>query len=90
MSEIRIREHRGGYGESIVTQAIIENNMTALCAFINERLSDWIDHKSIKAVTPEDLKIAYFGFDNRDNWGETYSVYIEGYGAFGVTNGPIE
>jgi serine/threonine protein kinase len=43
---------------------------------------------SAKAIEPEQISIEPYCFDKRTGW-DTYLICIEGYGVWGMANGPI-
>ncbi len=78
---ITLREHRGGYLDSMETVVEIERSAKSILDYMQSKLSPynfeinkWSMHKYV--------------FDDRNNW-DTYILMIEGYGVFGFTDGPI-
>lgn len=80
---MKVREHRGGFADSMATVAEIEPTKEALAKFISER-----EDRSVKT---SHVKVSKYGFDNRIGW-NTYIVESKEeneWGVFGFTDGPL-
>jgi hypothetical protein len=73
-----IREHRGGYQESMQTVAEISNSMNAVRVYICEALSPF-------GFYTKEITIKPYRFDERNSW-DTYIITVKGYGVFGFCN----
>jgi hypothetical protein len=83
MAETLVREHRGSLAESMRTVRPVRDR-EHLVAIIRASLAPY-GH----SVKPEQISIdPYGGLDTRIGW-DTHLISIEGYGVWGMANGPI-
>jgi hypothetical protein len=82
---VKVREHRGGYKESMSTVAEIEPTMAAIKAHIKQSLP------TLNDVRFKWIRIEPYGPnpDQRNGW-DTHIVTITGYGVWGFTDGMPE
>lgn len=79
----KVREHRGGLAESMKTVREVQDR-AELLAIIQEQLRPF--HVDVK---PEQLRVEpYGGIDERIGW-DTYLITIDGYGVWGMADGPL-
>lgn len=76
-----VREHRGGLSESMATAQAVRDK-AELVEIIRR------GHYGA-AVQPDQVHIEPYGYDDRINW-DTYLITVDGYGVWGMANGPIE
>lgn len=81
---MKIREHRGGYADSMATTAEIEPTILAVVNYVMETYKGSVVH-------PDSIKVRKYGagVDARNGW-DTHLVTIEGFGVFGMTDGMPE
>jgi hypothetical protein len=79
---VQFREHRGGLAESMATVREVRDR-EHLVRLVAEALEPWG-----LAITPDMVSLERIGFDPRIGW-DTWMVTVEGYGVFGMTDGPL-
>ena len=77
-----IREHRSGLVESMATVRPVRDR-EHLVEIIRESLELFG-----KAIEPEQITVTPYVRDSRIGW-DTHLICIEGYGVWGMANGPI-
>jgi len=77
-----IRNHRGQLDDSMRTVRQICNR-GELIEIIRDELRPFG-----VSVTPEMVHVEPYGYDQRIQW-DTYIVTIDGYGVWGMSNGPL-
>jgi hypothetical protein len=77
-----VREHRGGLDESMTTVRPVRDR-EHLIEVIRESLAPFG-----KIVESAQISVGPYCFDPRIEW-DTYIIEIEGYGVWGMANGPI-
>ena len=77
-----VRRHRGGLAESMATVQVVRDR-AHLVEVIRESLAPFG-----KNIEPDQISIEPYHFDARIGW-NTYLICIEGYGVWGMSNGPI-
>lgn len=81
---MKLREHRGSYEESMATVVDIEPSLEVLTEYIRQAFGErFLMKDSWVHVDPYGG-----GMDHRNGW-DTYIVWVENYGVFGFTDGPI-
>jgi len=78
-----VREHRGGLAESMATVQPVRDR-EHLVEIIRESLGPFAFR-----VEPEHVTVTPYVRDSRIGW-DTHLICIEGYGVWGMANGPIE
>jgi hypothetical protein len=84
---MKVREHRGEIGESILTMVELPDNSHAtLYAHVAKILGAYDFH-----FQPEALRVLKYHFthDRATGWEQTWIVTIQGYGVFGFCDGPL-
>lgn len=82
---MKIREHRGSLEGSLRTAKDIEPTKAALVECITESLKGYAVNASADSVHIEKYGK---GIDDRCGW-DTHIVTIDGWGVFGMTDGPL-
>jgi len=82
---MKIRSHRGGLAESMLTVAKIDATADAVAAHINE---EWKDFGPIVTTSMVRVEKYGIGIDKRIGW-DTHIVLIENFGPFGFTDSPL-
>ena len=77
-----VREHRAGLAESMATARPVRDR-EHLVAIIRESLGMFD-----LMIDPSQITVEPYTFDSRIGW-DTYLISIEGYGVWGMANGPI-
>jgi hypothetical protein len=80
---MKVREHRGNLADSMRTVREVSGR-EELLAFIRATLAPFG-----ALVEPEHVKVEPYGRDERIGW-NTHLIWIEGYGVWGMADGPIE
>lgn len=80
---MKLREHRGSLVDSMATVIEIEPTQAALDAHIAKTLAPF------GFVPKKPAVLDRFTYDERIGW-NSYLVFIEGYGVFGFTDGPLK
>lgn len=75
-----IRQHRATLEESMKTVRPVRDR-DQLVEIIRLSLVDW-------PVKPKQIKVVPYGYDSRIGW-DTYLITIDGWGVWGMANGPI-
>jgi hypothetical protein len=79
----RIREHRGQLDDSMATVRAFSGTRAELCEVIRASLEPFC-----RKFTDEQLKVEPYHYDARIDW-DTYLISIEGYGVWGMADGPL-
>jgi len=80
---MKVREHRGGFEESMGSVVQIDGSLESLVNEIGSKLGKW----GIQ-VTAEKIEIERYAYDSRNGW-DTYIVSVLGYGVYGFSDGDI-
>jgi hypothetical protein len=80
--KMKVREHRGGFEESMGTVVQIDGSMESLVQEISSKIWKWAE------VNLETVKIEKYVYDDRNGW-DTYIVSVLGYGVYGFSDGDI-
>lgn len=80
---MKVREHRGSLADSMRTVREVAGR-EELFKLIRETLAPFGE-----LVEPEQIKIEPYGRDERIGW-DTYLISVQGYGVWGMADGPIE
>lgn len=79
---MKVREHRGHLGDSMATVREVKNR-DELLGIIQEQLRPFgVD------VKPAQLHVEPYMYDDRIGW-NTHIITIDGYGVWGMADGPI-
>ena len=81
---MKLRQHRGGFSESMATVVEIEPTRSTLLQAI--RASDMIGLP--ESITEDHLRVIPTGIDTRNRW-DTHIVTIKDWGIYGYTDGPL-
>ena len=81
-SEHLVREHRGTLADSMGTVQVVRDR-EHLVEVIRKSLAPFG-----RPIEPEAITVEPYAFDKRIGW-DTYIICIEGYGVWGMANGPI-
>jgi hypothetical protein len=79
---VKVREHRGGLSESLLTVREISDR-AELVALIREQLGRF-HHQ----VEEKDVHVERYAYDDRIKW-DTHLITVDGYGVWGMADGPI-
>ena len=82
---MRVREHRGGFADSMATEVILDGTLGHLANHIAQSFGDpleGMDYADGIEVKP------YGGIDARNGW-DTHIVVLEEIGVWGFTDGPL-
>jgi hypothetical protein len=79
----RIREHRGSLAESMETVRVVNGSKEELFAVIQKSLEPFG-----REITPDMLTVTPYHYDHRIEW-DTYLITIDGYGVWGMADGPF-
>lgn len=79
----RIREHRGSLYESLKTMRAVNGSREDLFAIVQKSLEPFG-----RALTPDLLTVSKYHWDARIGW-DTHLITIEGYGVWGMADGPL-
>ena len=80
---MKVREHRGGFEESMGRVVEISGSMESLVQEISSKIRKW----GIQ-VTAEKIEIERYAYDSRNGW-DTYIVSVLGYGVYGFSDGGV-
>ena len=92
-SQILVREHRGGFIESMSTIREIEPTKEAVARWVSivqpvaMFRADTFEPIR-RGVSVEDIRVEYYGWDERCNW-DTWIILLDGI-PFGFSNGPMK
>lgn len=78
----KVREHRGGLDESMATVREVADRADLLEVIRGTLAPFGVDVKAGQ------LKVEPYCFDRRIGW-DTYLITVEGYGVWGMADGPI-
>ncbi len=78
---MKFREHREMLDDSMKTVVEVADRKELVSLLRSRQFCNFV-------FNDEDLKIEPYGYDNRINW-DTHIVFIEDYGVFGFTDGPL-
>ena len=79
---MKVREHRGGFEESMGRVVEISGSMESLVQEIRSKIGKWVE------VNLETVKVEKYVYDSRNGW-DTYIVSVLGYGVYGFTDGGV-
>lgn len=87
----KVRKHRGTLTESMETVFEVEDFDHLVDAINKEPFAPVQGAFGCRfVVSPEQVHVEpYYGWDGRIGW-DTYLVSIDGYGVWGMTNGPLK
>lgn len=81
---MRLRQHKGGYAESMATMVEVEPTRPALLQAI-------LDSGMVglpESLTEDHLGVTFASVDPRNHW-NTHIVTIKDWGVYGYTDGPL-
>jgi hypothetical protein len=82
MAETLIREHRGSLAESMKTVRPVRDRDHLIEIICDSLAPDFL-------IQPEQIRVEpYGGLDTRIGW-NTHLISIDGYGVWGMANGPL-
>lgn len=83
---MKLRKHRGTLYGSMETLIEFPGTMESLLAILREEFKKFPHMKHL--LTADNIRVEYIGYDARIGW-ETYNVIINGFGVYGMTDGPL-
>jgi hypothetical protein len=81
---MKLRQHRGGYAESMATVIDIEPTKAALLQAILDSGEMWLP----KPLTEDHIGITFASIEPRSGW-HTHIVTVKDWGVYGYTDGPL-
>lgn len=81
---MKLRQHKGGYDESMATVVEIEPTKAAILQAILFAQLVRLPHP----LTEDQIIVAPYVYDSRNGW-NTHSVVIKDWGVYGFTDGPV-
>lgn len=79
---MKVREHRGGFEESMGSVVQIDGSMESLVQEIRSKIGKWVE------VNLETVKVEKYVYDSRNGW-DTYIISVLGYGVYGFSDGGV-
>ena len=79
---MKVREHRGGFEESMGRVVEISGSMESLVQEIRSKIGKWVE------VNLETVKVEKYVYDSRNGW-DTYIISVLGYGVYGFSDGGV-
>lgn len=84
LNPMKLRQHKGGYDESMATTVELESTKAALLqAITNSGLI-----RIPNPLTEDQIHVEPVKIDSRNGW-NTHIVTIQGWGVYGYTDGPL-
>jgi hypothetical protein len=85
---MKVRTHRGSLDDSMETVAEIPATLDALIEHMHASFGPLRGNAGLPPVTRGTVHVKYYCRDERIGW-DTYMVTIDGWGAWGFTDGPV-